>query len=66
MTENTLILLQLLVNGSHMTTQRILGRQIVALLASKTNSLVNRPIVLSKTGTRSEQQIALQTTMHCI
>jgi hypothetical protein len=39
-TENTLLLLQLLVNSSHMTTQIApVGRQLVALLASKTNPL---------------------------
>jgi hypothetical protein len=47
-TENALILLQLLVNSSHTTTQVTARcRRVVALLASKTNPLVNRSNVVA-------------------
>jgi hypothetical protein len=64
-TENTLLLLQLLVNSSHTTSQiAFLRRQIVALFASKTNPLVNRSNVLSKSGSTSERCVTFQAAMH--
>ena len=60
-TQNTLIVLQLLVNSSHMTSQVTLRRQIVAQVTSETNPLVNRLNVSPKTASVRELGFTFQT-----
>ena len=64
-TQNTLVLSQLLVNSTHMLLQvAFLGRQIVALFTSISNELVKRTNVLSKIRFLSERCVAIRTAMN--
>src|SRR5262245_51870979 len=64
-TQNTLIFLHFLVNSTDMLLQTALLREeSVAQFTCKTNKLMNRLNVLSKTGTSRKRQFALQTSMH--
>ena len=61
-TQNTLIFLDFLVNSSNVLLQTALRcRQIVAQFTSKTNKLVNRPNVLSKSALRRQLDATFQT-----
>ena len=64
-TQNTLVLSQLLVNGTHMLFEvAFLGRQIVALFTSISNELVNRTNVFSKIRSEGERCVAIRTAMN--